>query len=134
MHASTTGKKELQVREQHLQIITWRLAADQSLLCVHCEQQSILRKVISHHVSPSICEASARHLQLQFDDIMVLSSGKIVYHGPREGVLPFFQSTGFACPERKGVADFLQEVTSPTDQHVSGGIKESLSIWVGGAR
>lgn len=51
-----------------------------------------------------------------FDDIMLLSSGCIVYHGPREGVLPFFQSTGFVCPERKGIADFLQEVTSPTDQ------------------
>ena len=33
-----------------------------------------------------------------------------MYHGPREGVLPFFESQGFACPERKGVADFLQEV------------------------
>ena len=26
---------------------------------------------------------------------------------------------GFACPERKGIADFLQEVTSRRDQEVS---------------
>jgi len=26
-------------------------------------------------------------------------------------VLEFFESMGFQCPERKGVADFLQEVS-----------------------
>ncbi|KAL2326679.1 hypothetical protein Fmac_025737 [Flemingia macrophylla] len=51
-----------------------------------------------------------------FDDIILLSEGKIVYQGPRESVLHFFESVGFKCPERKGVADFLQEVTSRKDQ------------------
>ncbi|OMO57673.1 reverse transcriptase [Corchorus capsularis] len=51
-----------------------------------------------------------------FDDIMLLSEGQIVYQGPRENVLEFFESMGFKCPERKGVADFLQEVTSRKDQ------------------
>ncbi|XP_069147551.1 pleiotropic drug resistance protein 2 [Solanum lycopersicum] len=51
-----------------------------------------------------------------FDDIILLSEGKIVYQGPRENVLEFFESVGFKCPERKGVADFLQEVTSLKDQ------------------
>ncbi|KAJ8767837.1 hypothetical protein K2173_020777 [Erythroxylum novogranatense] len=51
-----------------------------------------------------------------FDDIILLSEGQIVYQGPRESVLDFFESIGFKCPERKGVADFLQEVTSRTDQ------------------
>ena len=45
-----------------------------------------------------------------FDDIILLSDGQIVYQGPREHVLDFFESMGFKCPERKGVADFLQEV------------------------
>lgn len=45
-----------------------------------------------------------------FDDIILLSDGRIVYQGPRENVLEFFESLGFRCPERKGVADFLQEV------------------------
>ncbi len=31
-------------------------------------------------------------------------------------VLPFFESMGFKLPERKGIADFLQEVTSQKDQ------------------
>jgi ABC-type multidrug transport system ATPase subunit len=45
-----------------------------------------------------------------FDDIILLSDGQIVYQGPRENVLEFFEHVGFKCPERKGVADFLQEV------------------------
>ncbi|KAK1296991.1 Pleiotropic drug resistance protein 3 [Acorus calamus] len=52
-----------------------------------------------------------------FDDIILLSDGHIVYQGPRENVLEFFESMGFKCPERKGAADFLQEVTSRKDQH-----------------
>ncbi|XP_071709127.1 pleiotropic drug resistance protein 1-like isoform X13 [Rutidosis leptorrhynchoides] len=51
-----------------------------------------------------------------FDDIILLSDGQIVYQGPRENVLEFFEYMGFKCPERKGVADFLQEVTSKKDQ------------------
>lgn len=46
-----------------------------------------------------------------FDDIILLSDGQIVYEGPREHVLEFFESKGFKCPDRKGVADFLQEVS-----------------------
>ncbi|CAN8312242.1 unnamed protein product [Cochlearia groenlandica] len=51
-----------------------------------------------------------------FDDITLLSEGQIVYQGPREHILEFFESFGFKCPERKGTADFLQEVTSKKDQ------------------
>ncbi|TYJ33862.1 hypothetical protein E1A91_A05G131600v1 [Gossypium mustelinum] len=51
-----------------------------------------------------------------FDDIILLSDSVIVYQGPREHVVSFFESMGFKCPERKGVADFLQEVTSRKDQ------------------
>ncbi|PSC69376.1 ATP-binding cassette transporter isoform B [Micractinium conductrix] len=52
-----------------------------------------------------------------FDDVMLLASGMVLYHGPREGVMPFFRShLGFDCPARKGVADFLQEVALPSDQ------------------
>ncbi|KAI3761586.1 hypothetical protein L1987_52006 [Smallanthus sonchifolius] len=51
-----------------------------------------------------------------FDDIILLSEGRIVYQGPRENVLEFFESCGFRLPERKGTSDFLQEVTSRKDQ------------------
>lgn len=45
--------------------------------------------------------------------------GKLVYHGPREEILPFFETQGMYCPERKADSDFLQEVTSRKDQQVS---------------
>ncbi|XP_077234885.1 ABC transporter G family member 39-like isoform X2 [Tasmannia lanceolata] len=51
-----------------------------------------------------------------FDDIILLSEGQIVYQGPCDKILDFFEFIGFKCPERKGVADFLQEVTSKKDQ------------------
>ncbi|VAI80275.1 unnamed protein product [Triticum turgidum subsp. durum] len=38
-----------------------------------------------------------------------LTTGQIVYHGPKSCILSFFESCGFKCPERKGSADFLQE-------------------------
>ncbi|KAL5705871.1 hypothetical protein ACHQM5_024106 [Ranunculus cassubicifolius] len=47
-----------------------------------------------------------------FDDILLLSDGYIVYQGPRANILQFFEHMGFKCPERKGVAEFLQEQCS----------------------
>ncbi|OWM79110.1 hypothetical protein CDL15_Pgr003281 [Punica granatum] len=46
----------------------------------------------------------------------VTTEGQIVYQGPRDDVLEFFEYMGFKCPDRKGVADLLQEVTSKKDQ------------------
>lgn len=51
-----------------------------------------------------------------FNDIILLSEGLIVYQGPCANVLDFFENVGFKCPERKGIPDFLQEVTSRKDQ------------------
>ncbi|KAL8127808.1 hypothetical protein AgCh_014659 [Apium graveolens] len=51
-----------------------------------------------------------------FDDLILLSEGYMVYQGPRAEVVNFFESIGFRLPPRKGVADFLQEVTSRKDQ------------------
>ncbi|KAJ4725593.1 Pleiotropic drug resistance ABC transporter [Melia azedarach] len=51
-----------------------------------------------------------------FDDLVLLSEGYLVYQGPRAEVLEFFESLGFRLPPRKGLADFLQEVTSKKDQ------------------
>lgn len=45
-----------------------------------------------------------------FDDVILLSDGQVVYQGPLENVLEFFDYMGFKCPKRKAVADFLQEV------------------------
>ncbi|KAK7283227.1 hypothetical protein RIF29_12617 [Crotalaria pallida] len=64
-----------------------------------------------------------------FDDIILLYDSHIVHQGPRENVLEFFESMGFKCPERKGVADFLQEKFSEAFKsfHVGRSIGDELS-------
>ncbi|KAI8028260.1 putative receptor-like protein kinase [Camellia lanceoleosa] len=51
-----------------------------------------------------------------FDDIILMAEGKIVYYKPCSHVLEFFEDCRFRRSERKGVADFLQEVISKKDQ------------------
>ncbi|RWW57550.1 hypothetical protein BHE74_00035651 [Ensete ventricosum] len=63
-----------------------------------------------------------------FDDIILLSDGQVVYQGPRQNVLEFFESMGFKCPERKGVADFLQEVVLIWGQKVTSR-KDQQQYW-----
>jgi ABC-type multidrug transport system ATPase subunit len=45
-----------------------------------------------------------------FDDVVLLSQGHIVYHGPRERVMAYFASIDFVIPDHKDKCDFLQEV------------------------
>lgn len=47
-----------------------------------------------------------------FDDIILICEGQIIYQGPREAAQDFFAAMGFRCPERKNIADFLQEVST----------------------
>ena len=54
----------------------------------------------------------APEVYAQFDDILLMDSGNIVYHGERAKILGYFESLGFRCPARKDVADYLQEVTT----------------------
>ncbi|KAK9861402.1 hypothetical protein WJX84_004842, partial [Apatococcus fuscideae] len=49
----------------------------------------------------------------------------VVFFGPAPEVMPFFNNVGFALPPRKGVPDFLQEVTSR---------KEQQQYWVGAGK
>uniref|UniRef100_A0ACD5VUJ5 Uncharacterized protein n=1 Tax=Avena sativa TaxID=4498 RepID=A0ACD5VUJ5_AVESA len=51
-----------------------------------------------------------------FDDLILMEKGRIIYHGPQNEALSFFEECGFKCPERKGVAEFLQEILSREDQ------------------
>ncbi|KAK3426679.1 hypothetical protein EUGRSUZ_F03073 [Eucalyptus grandis] len=80
---------------------------------VRCMQQ--IAHLVDSTIFMSLLQPDPETFGL-FDDIVLLSEGHIIYEGPREHVVEFFESCGFRCPERKGVADFLQEVTSKKDQ------------------
>jgi ABC-type multidrug transport system ATPase subunit len=49
-----------------------------------------------------------------FDELIVLAEGKIIYFGPVEDVLEYFQSLGYKIPVRMDVADWLQAL--PTNE------------------
>ena len=59
------------------------------------------------------------------------AAGCLVYHGPREQVVPFFESLGFKLPPRKGTADFLQEITSKKDQAVCSRLMQTATELMG---
>ncbi|KAI3473056.1 hypothetical protein Pfo_031083 [Paulownia fortunei] len=77
---------------------------------VSCLQQ--LAHITDATILVSLLQPAPETFNL-FDDIILMAEGKIVYQGPRTDVLEFFDSCGFKCPIRKGVADFLQEASAP---------------------
>jgi ATP-binding cassette subfamily G (WHITE) protein 2 len=48
-----------------------------------------------------------------FDDLMILKSGKIVYHGPADEVVNHYAEAGFPCPVHTNPADHVLDVISP---------------------
>uniref|UniRef100_M4BPN9 ABC transporter domain-containing protein n=1 Tax=Hyaloperonospora arabidopsidis (strain Emoy2) TaxID=559515 RepID=M4BPN9_HYAAE len=45
-----------------------------------------------------------------FDNVLLLNDGQVMYHGPRDNVLPYFESLGFVCPPDRDVADYLLDL------------------------
>ena len=43
-----------------------------------------------------------------FDELVVLSEGMVIYSGPLDDVIEYFNSVGYEIPERMDVADWLQ--------------------------
>ncbi|XP_062201900.1 ABC transporter G family member 41-like [Phragmites australis] len=80
---------------------------------VSCLQQ--LAHISESTILVSLLQPAPETYEL-FDDIILMAEGKIVYHGSKSCIMSFFESCGFKCPERKGAADFLQEVLSKKDQ------------------
>jgi ABC-type multidrug transport system ATPase subunit len=43
-----------------------------------------------------------------FDEIIVVDSGRVIYSGPVDEVVPHFNSLGYMLPDRMDAADWLQ--------------------------
>ncbi|KAL1220621.1 ABC transporter G family member 41 [Cardamine amara subsp. amara] len=80
---------------------------------VSCLQQ--LAHIAEATILVSLLQPAPETFEL-FDDVILMGEGKIIYHAPRADICRFFEDCGFKCPERKGVADFLQEIMSRKDQ------------------
>ena len=48
-----------------------------------------------------------------FDEIVLLSEGRIIYCGPADGIIDHFTSLGYSLPERMDIADWLQQLPTP---------------------
>ena len=87
--------------------ISTGLDSSTTLQMVACLQQ--LAHITETTITVSLLQPAPETYDL-FDDVILMAEGKIVYHGPRIDILNFFEECGFNCPERKGEAEFLQEV------------------------
>ncbi|POM65964.1 ABC Superfamily, partial [Phytophthora palmivora] len=45
-----------------------------------------------------------------FNDVMILNAGHLMYHGPCEEALGYFEGLGLQCPPSRDVADFLLDL------------------------
>lgn len=59
----------------------------------------------------------------QFDKVLVLAEGRVIYYGPRSSGRSYFENMGFACPKGANVADFLTSVTVHTERVVRDGME-----------
>lgn len=63
-----------------------------------------------------------------FDEVILLSEGQIIYHGPRSQVLGYFKGIGYEIPKFVDVADFLQEIpTSEGLRFINSKFKRAIS-------
>jgi ABC-type multidrug transport system ATPase subunit len=48
-----------------------------------------------------------------FDDVLLLSEGRVLYFGPTSEVQGYFETLGLVCPPQRDVADFLCDLSTP---------------------
>ncbi|KAJ1341683.1 hypothetical protein BSLG_003705 [Batrachochytrium salamandrivorans] len=74
----------------------------------------------------------------QFDDFMLLGKGgHLVYMGPREDCVKYFQSIGFTCPPDESPSDFFMDVATgkvPSEFSPAFKPRDLFDYWVKSAR
>ncbi|XP_050380227.1 pleiotropic drug resistance protein 3-like isoform X2 [Argentina anserina] len=110
----TTGEMMIgPARAFFMDEISTGLDSSTTFQIVTCLQQ--LTHVTGSTILVSLLQPTPETFHL-FDDIILMAEGKVVYHGPCDNVVEFFENCGFRSPPRKGISDFLQEVVSRRDQ------------------
>ena len=64
-----------------------------------------------HTVIASIHQPRSRIFDL-FDDLLLLSSGSLLYSGPAQAALAHFEALGHTCPPHHNPAEFLADIIS----------------------
>eukprot|EP01133_Synstelium_polycarpum_P017727 gene17727-21137_t len=78
-----------------------------------------LRKIVNVIETPALVtllQPSAPLTSL-FDNLMILSEGRIVYFGPLADALDYFENLGFVCPKHSNPSEFFQEIVEDPDRY-----------------
>ncbi|KAL1879461.1 hypothetical protein Plec18167_003916 [Paecilomyces lecythidis] len=59
----------------------------------------------------------------EFDKVLVLAEGRVIYYGYRSTARKYFEDMGFVCPKGANVADFLTSVTVSTERVIRPGME-----------
>lgn len=62
----------------------------------------------------------------QFDKVLVLASGRVIFYGPTGSARVYFENLGFVFPKGANVADFLTSVTVTTERIIASGLEGSV--------
>ncbi|EGZ13044.1 pleiotropic drug resistance protein ABC superfamily [Phytophthora sojae] len=73
-----------------------------------CTQRNIA-KTLHKAVAISLLQPAPEVFAL-FDYVLIMNEGEVMYHGPRDQVLPYFESLGFKCPPDRDIADYLLDL------------------------
>ncbi|KAE9029175.1 ABC transporter G family member 36 [Phytophthora rubi] len=71
--------------------------------------QRSIAKTLGKTVVISLLQPSPEIFAL-FDSVLILNAGEVMYHGPVDQALPYFESLGFRCPPHRDTADFLLDL------------------------
>lgn len=76
-------------------------------VCMHCAFLTQTDQATLHQPSSQIFN--------QFDEVMLLAEGRILYFGDRLGSIEWFRRLGFECPKLANPADFLIKIVSMSE-------------------
>jgi ABC-type multidrug transport system permease subunit len=62
----------------------------------------------------------------QFDKVMVIAGGYVIFYGPRQVARSYFEEMGFMYGRGANIADFLTAVTVPTERTVRQGYESKI--------
>ncbi|GBG34028.1 ABC transporter G family member 31 [Hondaea fermentalgiana] len=63
-----------------------------------------------------------------FDDVLMMSEGQIIYHGPVQSVLQHFEALGFVCRPGRSLGEFLADMTTPRRNRYFAGTQGPIGI------
>lgn len=84
-------------------------------------------KMVHTVIAVSMLQPQAEVFDL-FDDVIFMESGQVLFHGPKDDLIPFFESFGFL--KRPGVdpATFLSDLCNPGMMHMHLGVSSLVIL------